>query len=201
MGPVARTRTLRSAKADRRSALVLAAFNQIASRGFEGLRTREVAAEVGLNIATLHYYVPTKEALIRDVIAHAMQRFRSTLAPHGSSADQLRDHLRAVRRLLREEPEVGAVMGELALRSARDESLARIMRETNDAWHRTLRGLLRRAAREGQLAPGLDQDEVAALIVATLTSMTLPTVASADRMDQAFRQLERLLGLMPSRRN
>jgi BetI-type transcriptional repressor, C-terminal len=91
-------------------------------------------------------------------------------------------------------------MGELALRSARDASLARIMRETNDAWHRTLRGLLRRAARAGQLAPGLDQDEVAALIVATLTSMTLPTVASADRMDQAFRQLERLLGLAPSRR-
>jgi AcrR family transcriptional regulator len=200
MSPVTRTRTSRSRKADRQSALVLAAFNQIADRGFEGLRTREVAAEVGLNIATLHYYFPTKEALIRGVVAHAIQRFRSTLTPHGSPTDQLRNHLRAVRKLLRDEPAVGAVMGELALRSARDASLARIMRETNDAWHRTLRGLLRRAAREGQLAPGLDQDEVAALIVATLTSMTLPTVASAARMDQAFRQLERLLGLMPSRR-
>jgi AcrR family transcriptional regulator len=200
MSPVTRTRTSRSTRADRQSALVLAAFNQIADRGFEGLRTREVAAEVGLNIATLHYYFPTKEALIRGVVAHAIQRFRSTLTPHGSPTDQLRNHLRAVRKLLRDEPAVGAVMGELALRSARDASLARIMRETNDAWHRTLRGLLRRAAREGQLAPGLDQDEVAALIVATLTSMTLPTVASADRMDQAFRQLERLLGLAPSRR-
>jgi AcrR family transcriptional regulator len=193
MSPVARARTSTSTKADRRSALVLAAFNQIASRGFEGLRTREVAAEVGLNIATLHYYFPTKEALIRGVIAHAVQRFRSTLAPHGSSADQLRNHLRAVRTLLREEPQVGAVMGELALRSARDASLARIMRETNDAWHKTLRGLLRRAARDGQLAPELDSDEAAALIVATLTAMTLPTVSSANRMGQAFLQLERWL--------
>src|SRR6059058_5956860 len=111
----------------RRDALVMAAFEQIADRGFEGLRTREVAGQVGVNIATLHYYFPTKEALIRGVVDHAMSRFRSTLAPHGSPADQLRNHLRAVRKLLRDEPEVGAVMGELALRSARDPAMARIM--------------------------------------------------------------------------
>lgn len=190
---------IRSRKEDREQALVLAAFNQIADRGFEGLRTREVAAGVGLNIATLHYYFPTKEALIRGVVAHAMDRFRSTLAPHGSPADQLRNHLRAVRKLLRDEPEVGAVMGELALRSARDPSLARIMAEAFQAWQRTLRGLLQRAAREGVLARDLDNDDVAALIMATLTSMTLPSTASADRTDRAFRQLERWLGLRSSK--
>ncbi|TMG18025.1 MAG: TetR/AcrR family transcriptional regulator [Chloroflexi bacterium] len=192
MSPAA-TRPAKRHREDRHEALVQAAFNQIAERGFEGLRTREVAAEVGVNIATLHYYFPTKEALIRGVIAHAMQRFRTTLAPHGVSGDPLRRHLRAVRTLLRDEPQVGAVMGELALRSARDASLAQIMRETYDAWHRTLRGLLKRAARDEQLAPELNSDDVAALIMATLTSMTLPTVASAQRVDQAFRQLERVL--------
>ncbi|HKF18449.1 MAG TPA: TetR/AcrR family transcriptional regulator [Candidatus Dormibacteraeota bacterium] len=197
MSPAARARQAAETREDRRQALVLAAYNQIANRGFEGLRTREVAAEVGLNIATLHYYFPTKEALIRGVVDHAMQRFRSTLAPHGSPADQLRNHLRAVRDLLRDEPQLGAVMGELALRSARDTSIAGIMRDTNDAWHRTLRGLLRRAAREGHLKPGLDSDSdgVAALIVATLTGMTLPTVSAAARTDQALRQLERWLGI------
>jgi AcrR family transcriptional regulator len=190
---------VRSRKEDREQALVLAAFNQIAQRGFEGLRTREVAAGVGLNIATLHYYFPTKEALIRGVVAHAMDRFRSTLAPHGSPADQLRNHLRAVRKLLRDEPEVGAVMGELALRSSRDPSLARIMGEAFQAWQRTLRGLLQRAARDGYLARDLDNDDVAALIMATLTSMTLPSTASADRTDRAFRQLERWLGLRSSK--
>lgn len=200
MTALAGTRPPRSTREDRRQALVLAAFEQIAEHGFEGLRTREVAAGVGLNIATLHYYFPTKETLIRGVVAHAMARFRSTLAPHGSPADQLRNHLRAVRKLLRDEPEVGAVMGELALRSARDPSLARIMREMNDAWQRTLRGLLRRAAREGYLSRDLDSDEVAALIMATLMSITLPSVSSADRTDQAFRQLERWLGLGPGRR-
>src|SRR6266702_941729 len=98
---------------DRRGALVRAAYNQIAERGFEGLRTREVASEVGVNIATLHYYFATKEKLIEGVVEHAMNRFRSTLEPHGTSADQLRNYLRAVRRLVQDEPELGAVMGEL----------------------------------------------------------------------------------------
>jgi len=195
MSPRIRLQSEAAAKEDRQQELVLAAFNQIAARGFEGLRTREVAAEVGLNIATLHYYFPTKEALIRGVVDEAMRRFRSTLEPHGSPADQLRTHLRAVRQLLRTDPTLRAVMGELALRSARDRSIARIMRETNDAWHGALRGLLRRAAKAGHLRPELDNDDVAALIVAALTSMTLPTVSSADRMDQTFRQLERMLGL------
>jgi AcrR family transcriptional regulator len=200
MSAVSRTRAS-AHKEGREQALVQAAFNQIAERGFEGLRTREVAAGVGLNIATLHYYFPTKEALIRGVVAHAMDRFRSTLAPHGSPADQLRNHLRAVRKLLRDEPEVGAVMGELALRSARDPSLARIMAESYRAWHQTLRGLLRRAAEAGHLAHDLDNDDVAALIMATLTSMTLPSTASADRTDRAFRQLERWLGLSTTNRH
>ena len=201
MTPVSSTRVPRATKEDRQRALVLAAFDQIAEQGFEGLRTREVAASVGVNIATLHYYFPTKESLIRGVVAHAMDRFRSTLTPHGSPADQLRNHLRAVRKLLRDEPEVGAVMGELALRSARDASLARIMGEAFKAWHRTLRGLLRRATRNGYLARDLDNDDVAALIMATLTSMTLPSTASADRTDRAFRQLERWLGLSSTKRH
>lgn len=43
---------------NRRQELIWAAFKQIAERGFEGLRTRDVAAEVGVKVATLHYYFP-----------------------------------------------------------------------------------------------------------------------------------------------
>ena len=185
---------------DRRGALVRAAYNQIAEHGFEGLRTREVAGEAGVNIATLHYYFPTKEKLIEGVVEHAMDRFRTTLAPHGSPSDQLRNHLRSVKRLVQEEPHLGVVMGELALRSARDAGIARIMRETNEGWHRTVRGLLRRAVKEGNLRPELDSDEVAAMVVATLRNLTLPVASSGARGDQALRQLERWLGVEASAR-
>jgi AcrR family transcriptional regulator len=185
----------RAAPEKRRQELVLAAYREIAQHGFEGLRTREVASEVGVNIATLHYYFPTKESLIQAVLEHAMGRFRTTLAPHGSPSDQLRNYLRAVRKLLLEEPELGAVMAELALRSVRDRSTGRIMNAMYDTWHVTVRGLLRRAVKEGNLKAELDNDAVAALIVATLTSMTLPVMGDATRGDQALRQLERWLGL------
>lgn len=178
---------------------MLAAYRQIAERGFEGLRTRDVAAEVGVNIATLHYYFPTKESLIRAVLDHAMNRFRTTLEPHGSPSDQLRNYLRAVRSLLVEEPELGAVMAELALRSVRDERIGSILNEMYDLWHLTLRGLLRRAVREGGLRAELDSDAVAALIISTLTSMTLPVMADPSRGDRALRQLERWLGVAPTR--
>ena len=178
---------------------MLAAYREIAERGFEGLRTREVAAEVGVNIATLHYYFPTKESLIRAVLDHAMGRFRTTLAPHGSPADQLRNYLRATRKLMLDEPELGAVMAELALRSIRDDSIGSIMNEMYDVWHVTLRGLLRRAVKEGKLRPEADSDAVAALIIATLTAMTLPVMSDARRGDQALRQLERWLGIPGSR--
>ena len=189
----------RASQEKRREELVLAAFDLIAEHGFEGLRTRDVAARVGVNIATLHYYFPTKESLIRGVLEEAMVRFRSTLAPHGSPADQLRNHLRAVRKLLVEDPELKAVMAELALRSARDRSIAAIMAEMYDSWHKAVRGLLRRAIKEGGLKSDLDSDGVAALIVATLTASTLPTLSGAPRTDQALRQLERWLGIGASK--
>jgi AcrR family transcriptional regulator len=185
---------------DRRRALVQAAYDQIAERGFEGLRTRDVAARVGVNVATLHYYFPTKEALISGVLDLAMQRFRSTLTPHGSSADQLHNHLNAVRQLLRDEPSLGAVMAELSLRSARDPAIASIMESTNETWRRMVRGLLARAVRDGHLRPEMDSDDVAALVVATLSGLTLPTVAGAAWTDQAVRQLERWLGTVTAGR-
>jgi AcrR family transcriptional regulator len=180
---------------DRRKELVLAAYRAIANRGFEGLRTRAVAQEAGVNIATLHYYFPTKESLIRAVLDHAMGRFMTTLEPHGSPSSQLRNHLRAVRTLTLDEPELGAVMAELALRSVRDQSIGSILNEMYGAWHVTMRGLLRRAVKEGGLRREIDSDAVAALVIATLTAMTLPVMLDAGRGDQALKQLERWLGI------
>jgi hypothetical protein len=86
-------------------------------------------------------------------------------------------------------------MAELALRSARDESIGGILQETYAAWQKTMRGLLRHGVREGRLRPDLDSDAVAALVVATLTSMMLPPVATSAQGDLALRQLERWLGI------
>jgi AcrR family transcriptional regulator len=186
----------------RRQELVLAAYRRLAEEGFEGLRTRDVAAEAGVNIATLHYYFPTKEALIRGVVGHAMGRFRTTFAPGSRPGEQLAAQLQGVRRLATDEPELFVVMGELALRSARDPAIAAIFKETIDAWHTTLRGLVQHAQDEGFVDAKLDPDTVASLVIATLNGLFMVPVASAasERVDRALRQLESFLGLKKRRR-
>ena len=185
----------------RRDELVLATYREIAENGFEGLRTREVAKAVGVNIATLHYYFPSKEDLIRSVIGHAVSRFQSTLAARGTAAERLRAHFQGLRRLARAEPELFAVMGELMLRSARDKGLAEIIRKTDAFWHGTLRGLIRNAQAEGAAARSIDPDGMAAIIVATLKGVYLLPVGAGPPagLEKALRQLEALLGLRAAR--
>lgn len=176
---------------------MLAAYKRLAEAGFEGLRTRGVAAEVGVNIATLHYYFPTKEALIRGAVGHAMGRFRTTFAPGSKPGEQLAAQLRGVRRLAAKEPELFVVMGELALRSGRDPAIAAIFEEMIEAWHATLRALVQHAQNDGFIDKRLDPDTVASLVIATLNGLFMVPVANTapDRVDRALSQLEKFLGL------
>ena len=180
---------------DRRQDLVRAAYELIARLGFEGLRTRDVASAAGVNVATLHYYFPTKEALIGDVLKHAMQRFRTSMPAGGSPADQLRNHFAGIRRLVREEPELFAVMGELALRSARDPAIRALYQQTTDIWQATVRGLLAKAARDGSLVGSRNPDAQASLVVSALTGASMIPLSRPARLNETVAELERSLGL------
>ena len=180
---------------ERQEALVQAAYELLAERGFEGLRTRDVAGKVGVNVATLHYYFPTKEKLIRGVVGYAMERFRTTLQPAGSPGEQVRAHFAGIRRLARTEPELFVVMGELAMRGRRDRAIAAIVRDVDNTWQKVLATLLRRAAKEGAIGSAAKADDLAALIVATLKGLfILPGDAREPKeVDRQLRALERLI--------
>ncbi len=180
---------------DRRQDLVAAAYQQIARLGFEGLRTRDVAAAAGVNVATLHYYFPTKEALIGGVLKHSMERFRSTMPAGGSPTEQLRNHFKGIRRLVNEEPELFAVMGELALRSARDPAIRELYQQTTDIWQATVRGLLVKAARDGSLAGSRNPDAQASLVVSALTGASMIPLSRPARLKETIAELERSLRL------
>lgn len=189
-------------RSDRRRALVAAAYRRIASDGFEGLRTRDIASDVGVNIATLHYYFPTKEALIRAVIGHAISRFHDTMPGQGSAVDQLRGHLHALVQLLKNDQELWAVMGELAVRAPRDPELGQIFRQTDGFWHRTLRELIEQAMQHGAIAPALDADDMASLMIVAIKGLSLPTVAGfqPEAADRIFELFEHLLGFQSPER-
>jgi AcrR family transcriptional regulator len=182
---------------DRRRELVLAAYQRIASQGFEGLRTRDVARDAGVNIATLHYYFPTKEALIRGVVRHAQQQFAGTLPRAGSAREQLRAHLSALADLIKTNRELFSVLAELSLRAPRDEAIADIMRSTDDVWQAALVRLIESGRAQGSFDADIDAQGVASLLIAAIKGVSLPTMAGFDaaKVDQVFGQLQRLLGL------
>jgi hypothetical protein len=92
-------------------------------------------------------------------------------------------------------------MGELVLRAPRDPHLERIVRETDEFWHRKLRELISRAIADGQVYPSHYPNDSAALVIVALKGVSLPSVAGfqPQRADQIIRQLERLLGFVPER--
>ena len=122
---------------ERRQALVSAAYDLIATKGFEGLRVRDVAALGGVNIATLHYYFPSKETLIGGVVQHLLHQFL-TLAPRvpegeeSTAAQRLERELSDMEYELQAAPQMWTVMMELQLRSLRDPAISAVMKDSRD---------------------------------------------------------------------
>lgn len=148
--------------ADRPQALVRIAFRQIAERGFEGLRVREVAKEAGVNHATVLYHYPTKEALIQAVVAHLAHEFRTPVPglddPDTSALGELRREFADIRHRARATPQTFLVLGELAVRSRRDPAIARILQALFAGWQGHLVAILRRGIAEGRFRADLDID-------------------------------------------
>lgn len=139
---------------ERRAALLEAAYATIADRGLEGLRTREVAARAGVNIATLHYHFGSKEDLVIAVIAHVRERFVAAGARAGG--DGVAAHLAAAGELFRDDPQLGRVMLELVLRGQRDRAARTAFRSLHDFWAGMIEGLLRDGVARGELRQDLD---------------------------------------------
>lgn len=157
-----------------RQALVQAAFDVIAEGGFERLRTREVAARVGVNIATLHYYFATKEDLIRAVAWHVQHHLATTHAPwlpdvgDLSPLEALRAELDDMRYQLERDPRIYAVLFELSWRGLRDSATRAVMREIDRGWQDYIESLLTEGVRRGDFRADLDIPTVAAAYIALI---------------------------------
>jgi AcrR family transcriptional regulator len=177
-------------KPDRRQELILAAFHSIASKGFEGLRVRDVAAQVGINGATLHHYFPTKEVLIQAVAEYATQRLHiitdeTTLTP----AQQLHDHLTRLYQIMHSEPDFFVVLAELGLRAQRDPIIDYLVTQQSQ-WHGYIVSMLKAGIVEGTWPDTIDPVGIASAIIMLLEGSSLWVRGMPDRVEQAIRQLE-----------
>lgn len=163
-----------------------AAYLLIAEKGFEGLRTREVADRVGINSATLHYYFPTKEALIQGVVEYLMQDLRSPRAmpvKHKSALALLRAEFADIRLRLKQTPEQLAVLTELAVRSWRDPAIARMLQYLDEGWRGHLISILKAGIAEGAFRANLDVTATAEALMSQLRGLGYQNKLDPKRLD------------------
>jgi AcrR family transcriptional regulator len=174
---------------DRRQALVRAAFDCIAAKGFEGLRLRDVAAQVGIDHSTLHHYFAGKEDLVASVVEHATRQFWPTMPADGGAGERLRHHLAALGRMIKQQPALFTVMAELDLRARRDPAIRSIIDRHEEGWRIVLGEVLRQGAKEDAWTQRLDAATAVELIIAAVKGVgQLP-----DRAEDVLSQLNGLL--------
>ncbi len=153
---------------DRRAAIAKAARELIAEKGVEGLRTRDIADRVGINVATLHYHVPTKEALI-ELVAESLQPFfRGQSLAHLSATEKLDLEFVDFREVALERPEIMLVFSELMERARRDERIAEAILPIKRKWRQMLVDLLSEGVSEGAYRKDLDPDAFATVLMSTM---------------------------------
>jgi AcrR family transcriptional regulator len=143
-------RTAKEAKVEelasdrRRRDLLVAAYEMIAEKGLEGLRTRDIAARAGVNISTLYYYFGTKEALLEGVVLFVAEKFAgggelTQVRPDAT----LREHFERAHETFRSNPQLAIVLQELALRAQRDPATRTALRPVFKFWNHQVEEVIR----------------------------------------------------------
>jgi AcrR family transcriptional regulator len=167
--------------------IVEAAYFLIAEKGFEGLRTRDVAEKVGMNIATLHYYFPSKEEMIQGVVTYLMQELRTsriTVKASASALERLRAEFQDIRVRLRESPHQLVVLTELAVRSLRDPKIARILQYLDQGWRGHLILIFDAGVKDKSFRSDLNVESAATAVMTQLRGLGFQGILEADKIDQ-----------------
>ena len=180
---------------DRRLAIAEAARAIIVEKGLEGLRTRDIAARVGINIATLHYHVPSKEALIAMVAETIRTDFREQALRRprqGKTAlEQLHMEFDDFREASRDMPELIIILTELVERGRRDAAIGAIMLPLHRFWRGQFEEIFRLGLAEGVFRPDLDPEAAAMITTGALSDCWRRPDTSPDLLEKAFAELER----------
>ncbi len=182
---------------DRRAAIAQAARSLIVEKGVEGLRTRDIADRVGINIATLHYHVPSKEALIELVADSLVDIFKGqTIArprAHLSARERMDLEFVDFREIALEKPEVMLVFSELIERGRRDERIAAAILPMKRRWKQIIADLLSEGVSEGVYRPDLDPQAFAKIMMASFIGFCRNPSNDAAAFDGLIAELQRAI--------
>ena len=155
-----RTRARPKGLSKRRSILDAAA-KVLAGKGYAGMTLQDVADEIGIYAASIYYYFPSREDLVREVAFMALEKFQAVISealgalPSGASPlDRVKEAIRSMVGMYTSQDQYfiayERIVGQVP------QPLATELRERRLEIRKLWIGLLERAQESGQISPAID---------------------------------------------
>lgn len=185
---------------EREQQIVAAAIRVLSGVGVPNTTLRGVAAEAGVPLGTLHYVFPSKDKLLRAVIAAVLDDVLDTV---GAQLDVGRGVAQAMRdgvtsfwdTLVEGDIGLQIMQYELELYSARSEGPGGLARLQYERYTSLIADFCERAAREAGERCAVDFETLARLSLAVVDGLILQYIASPD-VARARRDLELAVDLV-----
>ncbi len=169
---------------DTRSLILQTAEFLIRSRGYAAFSYADLAQQLAITKASVHYHFPTKEQLLVVLVDEYLQRFRATLAAIRQEQVDAAGRLRAYAALFAE----GFEQGMLPLCGALSAERAALPVSMHGRVHEFFRlhlewlvGVIEEGRIAGGLRPDTAPDQVALLMLSTLEGGTFVGWAMTER--------------------
>lgn len=175
---------------DRRSELIEAAFHRVAQQGFEGLRLRAVADDVGIDHSTAYHHIKNRQDLVLGVTRMVTDRLSRTMPRTGGPMDQLTGHFDELIRLCAEDPHTLTVSAEIDLRARRDPAVAEALDQSESGWRAALDDIFKRGIENG-LWGALDVRATRESVIAAVKGVRLRPDLAPIVLDQLRNALTR----------
>lgn len=170
----------------RRTAILDAAAQLIAERGYHAVRISDIAQVVGTSTGAVHYYFPGKSDVLTAALRHAIDRAFDRQSHELRKIDNA--HERLLKLIDMQLPRVGPLRDEWSIwmqfwAEATIRPELRVIHNTYYArWHETVVRIVARGRRQGVFRAGVDPETVARRLTAMTDGVAIQVLTGAPGM-------------------
>jgi AcrR family transcriptional regulator len=166
--------------------LLQAAIEQVAHRGYDGVRLRDIAVAAGVSIGSLQHRFLTRERLLARACEHHCGELLESWSRIARAADDPWRRIEMLIEQLSESPALdrrAAVWTEFSANAARRPQLREPLRRVHDAWRSLVLDAVREGTRWGRFRPVVGEREAVDLLHATIDGALVAMAGDARHMD------------------
>ena len=171
---------------ERKTAVLNAALQEIAERGLDSVRIKDVAVAAGCSTGQVQYYFDSRDSLLLAAIRmhsdQVVERIAHAYSDHDTPQQSLQ---RLVEAYLYTDSLLfrGALWLELTAASFREEKFRDSARHVYESWLRVVTRVIRRGVEEGDFMPEMSVEEASEAVLALVDGFEVALLSSGRYSD------------------